>query len=98
MLSQCSAEGEGLGVSRLGSQPLDDGFDQRIETSRIDLVAVHPKTGSAAQVILNSTAARRNAETVLRTLVEMGLPATRLNMTSVSSATAQANEVRVYVR
>ena len=26
-----------------------------------DLVAVHPKTGSTAQVILNSTAARRNA-------------------------------------
>jgi hypothetical protein len=35
---------------------------------------------------------------VLRTLVEMGLPATRMNMTSMSSATAQSNEVRVYVR
>ncbi len=72
-------------------------LDRKPETA-IDLVAVHPKTGSAAQVVLNSTAARRNAENVLRTLVEMGLPATRMNMTSMSSATAQSNEVRVYVR
>jgi len=63
-----------------------------------DLVAVHPKTGSTAQVILNSTAARRNAESVLRTLVDMGLPSTRVNMTSIPSAAAQSNEVRVYVR
>lgn len=72
-------------------------LDRKPETA-IDLVAVHPKTGSPAQVVLNSTAARRNAENVLRTLVEMGLPATRMNMTSMSSATAQSNEVRVYVR
>lgn len=72
-------------------------LDRKPETA-IDLVAVHPKTGSSAQVILNSTAARRNAENVLRTLVEMGLPATRVNMTSMSSAAAQSNEVRVYVR
>lgn len=63
-----------------------------------DLVAVHPKTGSTAQVILNSTAARRNAESVLRTLVDMGLPSTRVNMTSIPSAITQSNEVRVYVR
>lgn len=64
----------------------------------VDLVAVHPRTGSPAQVILNSTAARRNAEAVLRTLVEMGLPATRVTMSSMPSSTAQSNEVRVYVR
>jgi hypothetical protein len=82
-------------------QPLYDAIsralDRKPETA-IDLVAVHPRTGSPAQVILNSTAARRNAESVLRTLVEMGLPSTRVNMTSMSSATAQSNEVRVYVR
>jgi len=72
-------------------------LDRKPETA-FDLVAVHPKTGSTAQVILNSTAARRNAEAVLRTLVDMGLPATRMSMTSVGSATAQANEVRLYVR
>jgi hypothetical protein len=72
-------------------------LDRKPEAA-FDLVAVHPKTGSTAQVILNSTAARRNAEAVLRTLVDMGLPATRMNMTSVGSASAQSNEVRVYVR
>jgi hypothetical protein len=72
-------------------------LDRKPDTA-IDLVAVHPRTGSPAQVILNSTAARRNAEAVLRTLVELGLPATRVTMTSMPSATAQSNEVRVYVR
>jgi len=72
-------------------------LDRKPETA-FDLVAVHPKVGSTAQVILNSTAARRNAENVLRTLVDMGLPATRINMTSVGSPSAQSNEVRVYVR
>lgn len=72
-------------------------LDRKPETA-VDLVAVHPKAGSSAQVILNSTAARRNAENVLRALVEMGLPATRVNMTSMPSVTAQSNEVRVYVR
>jgi len=72
-------------------------LDRKPETA-FDLVAVHPTTGSTAQVILNSSAARRNAESVLRTLVDMGLPATRINMTSVGSASAQSNEVRVYVR
>jgi len=72
-------------------------LDRKPETA-FDLVAVHPNAGSTAQVILNSSAARRNAETVLRTLVDMGLPATRINMTSVGSTSAQSNEVRVYVR
>lgn len=72
-------------------------LDRKPETA-FDLVAVHPKTGSTAQVILNSSAARRNAESVLRTLIDMGLPATRVNMTSTPSASAQSNEVRVYVR
>ena len=72
-------------------------LDRKPEAA-FDLVAVHPKTGSTAQVILNSSAARRNAENVLRTLIDMGLPATRINMTSAASTSAQSNEVRVFVR
>ena len=84
--------------SRQGEQDaVSRALDRKPETA-FDLVAVHPKTGSTAQVILNSSAARRNAESVLRTLVDMGLPATRVNMTSTPSASAQSNEVRVYVR
>ena len=55
-------------------------------------------TGSPAQIVLNSTAARRNVENVMRTLAEQGLPTSRVGMNSMSSATVQANEVRVYVR
>ena len=71
---------------------------ERKPNAAFDLVAVHPKTGSAAQIILNSTAARRNADAVLRTLIDLGLPTSRLGINAASSATIQANEVRVYVR
>ena len=63
-----------------------------------DLVAVSPKVGSPSARVLNTTAAKRNAEGVLRTLTDMGLPASRVNLTATNSATARANEVRVYVR
>lgn len=71
---------------------------QRRPESAFDLVAVSPKTGSAAQVVLNSTAAKRNAEGVLRSLAQMGLSTSRLNLTAITSAGAQTNEVRVFVR
>ena len=71
---------------------------ERKPGAAFDLVAVSPKTGSAAQVVLNSTAAKRNAEGVLRSLAQMGLATSRLNLTAISSASAQTNEVRVYVR
>ena len=63
-----------------------------------DLVAVSPKVGSPSARILNTTAATRNSEGVLRTLTDMGLPSSRVNLTATNSATAQTSEVRVYVR
>lgn len=71
---------------------------ERKPQAAFDLVAVSPKTGSAAQVVLNTTAAKRSAEDVLRSLAQMGLATTRLSLTSVISMAAQSNEVRVYVR
>jgi hypothetical protein len=56
-----------------------------------DLVAVAPPRGSAAQ-------ARRNAENVMRSLSNMGLPASRVSMSAMSSAEAQTSEVHLYVR
>ena len=63
-----------------------------------DLVAVAPSRGSAAQAAASTTAARRNAENVLRSLNNMGLPASRVSMSAMSSATAQTSEVHLYVR
>ncbi len=63
-----------------------------------DLVAVSPTRGSVTQSALNTTSSKRNAESVLRSLTEMGLPPGRVKLSAMSSATAQANEVHIYVR
>ncbi|MAL74156.1 MAG: hypothetical protein CMM62_04215, partial [Rhodospirillaceae bacterium] len=62
-----------------------------------DLVAVSPNGGNAAQVALNGSAARRNAEDVLRTLTDMGVQPGRINLLADTRNTAQ-NEVHLYVR
>ena len=46
----------------------------------------------------SSGAAKKSAEKVMRALLAMGLPATRLNLSSSTSEQALANEVRVYIR
>jgi hypothetical protein len=61
-----------------------------------DLVAVSPaKRASGA---LGTSAAQRNAESVLRSLADMGLAANRVSLSSTTSQTAEANEVQLYVR
>src|SRR5262249_50768015 len=55
---------------------------QRYPNAHFDLVAVHPTSGNAAEVAIESTKARRNAERVLRTLTEMGLPLDRINLST----------------
>jgi hypothetical protein len=71
---------------------------QRKPNATFDLVAVSPQAGSAAQVALNSAAARRNAENVLRTLTDMGVPASRVQLLAETSADASNNEVHLFVR
>jgi hypothetical protein len=56
-----------------------------------DLVAVSPASG-------NSTVARRNADSVMRSMTSMGLPNERVIMASMSSPSATSPEVHVYVR
>ncbi len=63
-----------------------------------DLVAVSPGKGNQAQVALAATTAKRQAETVLRSLTDMGLPANRVTLSSSTSAAVQTNEVQLYVR
>ncbi len=71
---------------------------ERKPDALFDLVAVAPSAGSVGEVALNSNAVKRNAEGVLRSLSEMGLPADRLTLSAVTSADADVNEVRIYVR
>ena len=61
------------------------------------LVAIYPETNNAAQAALSSTAARRNAEDVLRSMTEMGMPMDRLELGQFASTDAEDSEVHVYI-
>jgi len=63
-----------------------------------DLVAVAPASGGQARVALNSNKARRHAEGVLRSLIEMGLPPARVAVSAKTAAAARNNEVHLYLR
>ncbi|MCC6598176.1 MAG: hypothetical protein IT559_05260 [Alphaproteobacteria bacterium] len=71
---------------------------QRYPQARFDLVAVHPSQGNAAEVAIESTKARRNAEKVLRTLTQMGLTMDRLDLSYGEDPQATSNEVHLYVK
>lgn len=71
---------------------------ERAPNANFDLVAVAPSRGGQSQAALAASTARRQAETVMRSLGEMGLPAQRMTLSSTTSAQAQSNEVHVYVR
>ncbi|MBP5858656.1 hypothetical protein KAJ83_16675 [Marivibrio halodurans] len=71
---------------------------ERKPNATFDLVAVSPSSGSAAQEALNSSAAKRNAEGVLRTLTDMGVPASRVQLLQETAEEADNNEVHIFVR
>jgi len=59
---------------------------------------VAPSSGGQARVALNSNKARRYAEGVLRSLIEMGLPPARVAVSAKTAAQARSNEVHLYLR
>lgn len=63
-----------------------------------DLVAVAPTVGGAAREAVNTNRSRRHAEGVLRSLVEMGLPPSRVAISTRTLADARVNEVHLYLR
>jgi len=71
---------------------------ERKPSATFELVAVAPTAGTAAQVAVNSNASKHNAEGVMRSLTNMGLPADRVTLSATTSADARSNEVRIYVR
>lgn len=82
-------------------QPLYHAVNQalgRFPDARFELVAVHPGTGNAATMAIESTKARRNAEKVLRTLGQMGLSLDRVDLSFSPSGLAETSEVHLYVR
>lgn len=71
---------------------------QKYPNSRLELIAVNPSSGNAAQVAIESTRARRNAETVLRSLSQMGIDVNKIDLSTQQSAEAKTNEVHIYIR
>ncbi len=71
---------------------------ERYPNARFDLVAVNPTSGNAAEVAIETTKARRNAEQVLRTLTQMGLSADQIDLSYNASPQAAASEVHLFVK
>jgi hypothetical protein len=62
------------------------------------VVAVSPTRGTAVSVQLAQTSAERHAQEVMRTMTDMGVPASRLMAASATDPAATSSEVRVFVR
>ena len=71
---------------------------ERRPNATFDLVAVTSGQGTSAQVAINTNTSKRNAERVLRSLTNMGLPSDRVSLSAMTSRTAEINEVHIYVR
>lgn len=63
-----------------------------------DLVAVAPANGTSEESAQNSEAARASSERVMRSLLDMGLPADRISISQVTDPNIQGTEVRLYIR
>jgi len=82
-------------------QPLYDAVSATLDRSpgaTFDLVAVSPGGSEPAIAAREANEARRNAEGVLRSLVEMGLPSDRVALRSVANAASPTGEVHLYLR
>jgi hypothetical protein len=71
---------------------------QRKPTADFDLVAVAPRKGNAGQSALAAAESKKNADSVMRSLTNMGLPPNRVTLSSTTSSTADTSEVHIYVR
>ncbi len=71
---------------------------QKYPNARLEVIAVHPSQGNAAQVAIESTRSRRNAEMVLRSLGQMGVDVGNVDLSTTESAEAKTNEVHIYIR
>jgi hypothetical protein len=71
---------------------------QNRPSASFQVVAVAPTRGNAASVQIAQSTARRHAEAVMRSMTDMGVPATRVGVASTTDPSATVSEVRVFVR
>lgn len=68
---------------------------QQRPQSSFDVVSISPLQGDIAA---NQALAAQNAKRVLRSLTNMGLPASRVNLSATSNTQVASNEVHIFVR
>ncbi|GAA0582695.1 hypothetical protein [Rhizomicrobium electricum] len=76
-------------------------INQALQTrpgAAFSIIAVSPTRGTVTAVQLAQTAAQRHAQEVLRSMTDMGVPASRLTVQSQTDPGVTSNEVRVFVR
>ncbi|MDP6707979.1 MAG: hypothetical protein QF893_16675 [Alphaproteobacteria bacterium] len=66
--------------------------------AEFDVVAVTPAAGKASEVAMGQSQSKRNANKVLRSLTDMGMPASRVSLSATTSPGINAGEVHVYLR
>ncbi|MDX2027281.1 MAG: hypothetical protein SFW62_01445 [Alphaproteobacteria bacterium] len=71
---------------------------ERRPNAEFSVVAVSPSSGDPAELAKTQEAARRNAEAVKRSLVQLGLAPSRIIMANTQTQNAQTPEVHVYIR
>jgi len=71
---------------------------QNRPSASFQVVAVAPTRGNAASVQIAQSTARRHAEAVMRSMTDMGVPATRVGVASTTDPSATVSEVRVFIR
>jgi hypothetical protein len=63
-----------------------------------EVVAVSPPSGSPGSAALAEAAAHRNADAVVRSLTQMGLPQDRIRVSATTNPSASNGEVQVFIR
>ncbi len=66
--------------------------------AKFDLVAVSPRFKNPAKESMRLTEARKDGEAVLNSLTKMGMPASRINLSSEIRPAAKSSEVHIYIK
>ncbi len=66
--------------------------------AQFELVAVAPGQGNAAKMAIENSRSRRNAEDVLRSMNQMGVPAEKVILSASSNPNSDTSEVQLYIR
>jgi len=71
---------------------------ERKPDAGFEVVSVAPASGTPAQLQLSQNRARQSAQNVVRAMSDMGMPAARIRMSSITSDEVNGNEVQIFVK